>query len=363
MRSGYKAEPYPTTGISIYDLIAGGRILYAGEDDSRGKIWYDRSMPEHAITAPIATVGPPQAAGLFPVDTEYARCVAALEHTGLLTRLTHSDSMGVVGIDGNEYPLPTQEQVGAIFAHNQELVGRKVAQGFDRLALTPLAMPTPRLIAQLEAALIHHAADGTIYRTRRAPADPAIPVRVNATKHVWIWEVVRQVLDTDALIYFPHEHVRNHGGLTKIAAIQAGRICAVPGWSVGLVESFPIMPPQGQGTTVGGRPQLEIGLSPREYLRALQTAPYEGETGRTLEDFLTRFLTHLETTGEVSQDVDDINALWCLGQYFKIPYAEVVPTGRWVRSVGRVRLDAHRTGNKLCAQSWGVATTVRLPRP
>ena len=81
---------------------------------------------------------------------------------------------------------------------------------------------------------------------------------------------------------------------------------------------------------------------------------YLGETGKTLEDFLTKFLTRLETTNEISNDVNDNNALWCLGQYLKVPYAELVPTGRWIRNVGRARLDMHRTGNKLCTKSWGV---------
>ena len=138
------------------------------------------------------------------------------------------------------------------------------------------------------------------------------------------------------------------------------RICAVPGWSVGLVEDLSIMPEQGQGRTLGGRRQLEIGHSPREYLQTLQTETYEGETGKTLEDFISGFLTHLETTNEVSNDVNDHNALWCLGQYMKITYAELVPTGRWYRDVGRARLDMHRTGNKLCTKSWGGSSTVRL---
>jgi hypothetical protein len=129
---------------------------------------------------------------------------------------------------------------------------------------------------------------------------------------------------------------------------------------VGLVESLPIMPQQGQGKTLWGRRQLEIGYSPREYLQILQTEAYRGETGKTLEDFITKFLIHLETTNEVSNDVNDKNALWCLGQYLKITYAELVPTGRWYRDVGRARLDMHRTGNKLCTKSWGGSSTVRL---
>ena len=111
-----------------------------------------------------------------------------------------------------------------------------------------------------------------------------------------------------------------------------------------------------------GRKQLEIGLSPREYIQILKTESYTGETGKTLEDFITEFLTHLETTNEVSHDRYNDNSLWCLGQFTKIKYAELVPTGWWHREFGRVRLDMHRTGNKLCTKSWGASTTVRLVR-
>jgi hypothetical protein len=300
---------------------------------------------------------------LFPVEKEYARCVTALNRTGILTLLPESESAGVIGIDGKEYPMPTREQVVELFAHNRELVCRKVPQGFDRLELTPMAMAMPLLMERMKAAIIKHAAEGKIYQTRRSPADPLIPVRVNAEKHVWPWETLRQALDTDELVYFPREYSSNHGGQTKLEAANNGRICAVPGWSVGLVESFPIMAQQGQGKISGGRRQLEIGASPNEYRQTLQMEAYQGETGKTLEDFITKFLTHLETTDEVSNDVADDNALWCLAQYLKLPYADVVPTGRWHRSVGRARLDTHRSNNKLCAKSFGGSTTVRLIKP
>ena len=296
------------------------------------------------------------------VEKEYARCVTALNRTGILTLLPKSESIGVIGIDGKEYPIPTQEQVVELFDHNKELVDRKVPQGFDRLELTPMAMPTPLLIDRMKAAILKHAADGKICQTRRAASDPFIPVRVNAEKQVWIWDTLRQALDTDELVYFPQEYSTNHRGQTKLEVVNNGRICAVPGWSVGLVESLPIMPQQGEGKTLGGRRQLEIGSSPNEYFQTLQLEAYQGETGKTLEDFVTRFLTHLETTNEVSNDVDDKNAVWCLAHYLKISYADVVPTGRWIRSVGRARLDMHRSNNKQCAKNFGASTTVRLLR-
>ncbi len=319
-------------------------------------------MSKQSIEASAHSEVDVQPEQLFPVEGEYDRCVSALHRTGMLTRLPQSASLGVIGIDGKEYPIPTQEQVVELFAHNRALVGRKVPQGFDRLELTPLAMSTPLLIERMNAAILQHTAEGKIFQTRHSPSDPFIPVRVNREKQVWIWETLREILDTDELVYFPQEYSSNHQGQTKLEAVNNERICAVPGWSVGLVESLPIMPQPGRGETVGGRKQLEIGLSPNEYLQTLQDQAYQGETGRTLEDFIINFMTHLETTNEVSHDVDDNNALWCLAQYLKVPYAQLVPTGRWFRSVGRVRLDTHRTNNKLCTKSWGGSTTVSLLR-
>ncbi len=300
----------------------------------------------------------------FPVETEYARCIADLGRAGLLTPLPESRRLGVVGVDGNEYPLPTPEQVAVFFAQNREMVSTKFAQGFDRLELVPMAMPLPALMDRVRAAILKHNTDGTIFRARRFASDAPVPVRVHAEKQVWIWETLSQAIGADMLVYFPEASSGSPRGQTKREVIHNERLCAVPGWSVGLVETSSFLPGPGPGAgqTIGGRKQLEIGASPREYLRTLQTPPYAGETGRTMEEFLTRFLTQLETADTVSYDVADDNAFWCLGQYLKTSYAELVPTGRWIRDVGRVRLDMHRTGNKRCTKSWGASSTVRLPR-
>lgn len=286
-----------------------------------------------------------------------------MNSTGILTPLPGSESRGVIGADGREYSVPTLKQVADLFEHNRELVERKIPQGFDHLELIPLAMQVPLLIEIMKTAIIRHGTEGKIFQTRRSPSDPSIPVRVNKEKQVWGWKTLREALDTDELVYFPRKYSASHRGQTKSEVIRNRHICAVPGWSVGLVESLPVMPGQGEGKTMGGRSQLEVGSSPKEYVRALQDEAYQGETGKTLEDFITEFLIRLETTNEVSNDIRDNNALWCLGQYMKIPYAEVVPAGRWHRDIGRARLDMHRTGNKRCTKSVGVSTTVRLIRP
>jgi hypothetical protein len=299
----------------------------------------------------------------FPMENEYTRCVNVLNSGGILTHLPQSNGLGVIGIDGIEYPLPTLERVAALFDLNREFVARKISQGFDALQLTPMAMPLPVLIHWLIDALRKHAADGKIYQTRHSPSDLLIPVRVNPDKQVWVWERLRERLDADEIIYFPQAYSSKHGGQSKFEVIQNRRICAFPGWSVGLVESSAFIPEQGHGKTLGGRRRLEIGASPRDYLQILQAQEYQGETGKTLEDFLIEFFTHLETTNEISHDRWDNNSLWLVGQYVKYIEqlkSDLVPTGWWHRDFGRLRLDAHRPGNKRCTRSWGVSTVVRL---
>lgn len=303
---------------------------------------------------------------LFRVEKEYARCVEILSSSGILTILPASNVAGVTGFDGNEYPMPTLEKVKELFRCNNALVQRKVPQGFDRLELTPMAMPLTRLIDLTKESIIRHAAEGNIFQTRHSASDSLIPVKVNTEKHIWIWENLRQVIDTDEMVYFPKEYFSDHGGQTKQEVITDRAICAIPGWSVGLVESSPFMTRKGEGAVKGGRQQPEVGLSPREYLILFQSTGYEGETGRTLEDFFIGFLTRLIETCEISNDRYDENASWLLGQYIKYikkVRSDLIPTGWWNSDFGRLRLDCHRPGNKLCTRSWGAATTVRLMSP
>ena len=313
--------------------------------------------------------GAPPPEGLFPLGKEYARTITALNRTGILTLLPRSEEFGVIGIDGRAYSVPTQEQLQEIFFSNRKLVDRKMRQGFTQLQLTPIAMPIPQLMDRVRTAVLEHMAAGMIIRTKRNSTDADMPVRVNTGEPIWIWDRVRQAVDTANLVYFPQAYTdRNHQGSTKEEVMQRPCVCAVPGWSVGLIEPIPIMPRQGLGKVIGGRKQLEAGSTPRDYLRTLSTSTYQGETGWTPEDFLTHFATQLETTNQVSHDRYDCNALWLLGSYMpnSMPNSgnekykmQLVPTGHWARDAGRrLYLSAHRSGNRL--KAWVARSTVRL---
>ncbi|OQB74825.1 MAG: hypothetical protein BWX90_00171 [bacterium ADurb.Bin132] len=324
--------------------------------EAKSKKQSEPKTQKRSTTASSASKTP----SAFPVEKEYARCIETLTKAGIIGPLPKSGSTGVTGIDVKEYPVPALGQVLGFFSGNRELVEKKFSQGFDRLELVPMAAPVLFLADLMKAAILRHLAERKIFRTRRNPSDPPVPVRVNKEKHVWIWETLKEVLDTDGLVYFPEEYSVSHRGQTKLEVVANRRICAVPGWSIGLSESLPIMPGQGEGKVMAGRKQLETGFSPNEYRSILQGRAYQGETGNTLEDFIVRFISRLEETGEVSNDIIDENALWCLAQYVKIPYADCVPVGRWHRTLGRARLDMHRSNNKLCTKNCGGATVVRL---
>jgi len=301
--------------------------------------------------------------GRFSLDREYARTIAALKHAGILTSLPRSRRLGVIGVDGKEYPVPTRERIQELFAHNKALADRKRQQGFTHLQLTPIAMPTSQLLDRVISAVLKHAAAGEIIQTKQNPADADIPIRVNTGKPLWIWEKVRQALDTPGLVYFPQTYTdRNHQGFTKEEVMQNRRLCAVAGWSVGLIEPVPVMPQPGQGEIIGGRRQMEAGSSPREYLRTLSTPTYQGETGWTPEDFLTHFVTQMETANQVSHARYDSNALWLLGSY--VPdlghrgLTNLVLVGYWDRPKGKMYLSAHRSGNRF--EGWVARSMMRL---
>jgi hypothetical protein len=155
---------------------------------------------------------------IFNIEREFTRCVSVLKRLGILTLLPKSGSMGVLGVDGEEYPMPTHDQVADLFNHNSELISRKAEQGFDRLELTPIGMPVSLLIDRMETAILRHAAEGYIYQTRSILSDPLIPVRVSTNKPIRIWSTLRQVLDGDDLAYFPKEYSSNHRGMSKSEA-------------------------------------------------------------------------------------------------------------------------------------------------
>ena len=59
----------------------------------------------------------------------------------LLEILPESGEIGIRGIDGKAYPLPTKEQIEQIIKEDREIYETKIKQGFTKIQLTPFAIP------------------------------------------------------------------------------------------------------------------------------------------------------------------------------------------------------------------------------
>jgi hypothetical protein len=290
------------------------------------------------------------------IESEYRRNLVALNRTGILSILPDSERLGVIGFDGREYPVPTQEEVKDVISRNNELVKTKEAQGFTRLQITPMAAPIPILIARAETEILKHAREGAIFQSKQSPHDQDIAVDVDKDEPVWVWNRVKEAISANEIVYFPHQFEGNHKGKTKGEIVNDPSVCAVPGWSLGLIEDTTRLPRQGQGKDIGGRSQLENNLTPKDYLKSLHQATYLGETGWTYEDFLTDFLVNLQNTNQVSHESYEYSALWLVGSY--LPSSASVPDGSWDRGNGRLYVSAYDPDFR--AEGWGVRSTVRL---
>lgn len=292
------------------------------------------------------------------VINDYECCIDILIRCGIMEYLPITKKYGIYDINKTEYPAPSLNEITDLCKQNNILIDSKFQQGFTRLIITPLASPLNFLAKRLLAAITGH--PGPIFQTEHDKYESFKPVRINSSKIVWVWQTLLDAFDTDNLEYFPITYTGDRKSQTKASVITNKNICAVPGWSVAFIEDMPLMPLPGKGEIIGDRKQLETSQSPREYMQILRGKEYHGETGMTIEDFITTFLIRLKKFHEVSNDISDSNALWCLGQYMQLPYADTVPTGRWHRDIGRIRIDLHRTGNKLCTKNCGASTMVRL---
>jgi len=287
---------------------------------------------------------------------EYDRCTKALNRLGLITLLPQTERLGVIGFDGKEYPRPELAQVQEALDKNRALVERKRQEGFTKLQLVPLASPIQVLIQRAREAVIRHTKEGNIFQAKQNPSDPDIPVQVNIEDPLYVWDEILTGDQTNNLVYFPESFTKSHQGLTKDKMVIDPTICAVPGWSIGLVKDASFLPRSGQGKTVGGRKQIENNQSPNQYLQILSQTPYQGETGWAPEDFLTNFLTTLETTNQVSHDWNDNSAAWLIGTY--LPKEGIVPYAYWARYDRKLGLDGSDPDYQ--DDYYGLPSTVRL---
>lgn len=296
------------------------------------------------------------------LDTEakkqYMDQVKTLNRIGLLDILPEAEAKGVVGIDGKEYPVPSWADIKKEMESDKEKYDTKRQQGFVKLQITPFALPLERLTTTLEKKILEHHQAGTLLATKDNPTDPDEALELDANQPLYTWN---GWLDKDApagergtdvtgqCVYYPESFDReNHHGQTKQAILdkQTKNNSPFAGWNVLLLEASPNIPREGKGKTIGNRKQLEANTEAREYLKTLQTNPtYQHEQGLTNEDWLTQFLTHLESTNQVIDDYDGKGSACFLAGTYN-PASGNLGDACWIRDYRRAYLHGRDPGRR-----------------
>ena len=251
----------------------------------------------------------------YHLKEQYDSQVELLERTGIL------DHGAILGIDGNEYLVPTLEQIALRLFERRGELSVKHDQGFTKLLLVPFGMSLDTLRKTFTQFLLS-------YHREHSDFD----LDINEPLATWKGYEGADIGDPPKFVYYPKFFDgRDHRGRTKMEILegQTGKRYApayvgvvgesgtgISGWTIHLLQpSDPSNPDskgiarisrQSQGQIRGKenpRPDLVADQTPREYLSILQEAkedpysPYSQESGMTPEDWIVAFITHLEETG------------------------------------------------------------------
>lgn len=260
------------------------------------------------------------------IETEFKKDyddqVRILNKLGLLELLPGKEEMGILGIDGKEYPLPTKEAIIAEIMKDKEKYETKMKQGFIQIQLTPFASPLEKLIETMKQQILRHEKAGKLFATKENLSDPDKKIPLNKDNPFdvsdnWIEpnapQGKRGADVTGKCVYYPTLLKKEgHGGKTKDEMLkqQISNDDVFAGWSVILLEKNPNLPREGRGKTVEGREQIESNKTLEQYFNLLKTVrQYANEQGLTLEDWIIQFLTYLEKTNQV---IDDYMGKGCI---------------------------------------------------
>ena len=289
---------------------------------------------------------------------QYERIKEVYLQSGLINReLPRSKEPGITYKNG-EYPFPSLENIIRALTKDQakrEVLKTKLEQGFVRLHITPL-LPIQEIKEKLGSALIKHEEDSKLFKQKRNPNDPDEPLELDETNPVFVYEKFTD----ENLVYHPRLFDKdNPRGITKDQLIESSTF---PGYSVILIEDMAFQPKDNEGQTIAQgtrseRKQLENNQTPDQYLETILNNPnYHAESGWTIEDWLSYFLYNLETTNQVSNDWDDHNALWLLGNY--LPSSGDLPEAYWSRAAHQAIVVCRDPVDRY--PLWGARPAVRI---
>ena len=203
--------------------------------------------------------------------------------------------MGIRGVDGKEYPLPTYQEFLYRFKdpETRKLLEKKVKQGFTKLQIVPFAMPLSVLLDRYKDVILK------THRKSGIKSTNGTKLELDTDDPLYVLEDLVQCdnPNTDkskqieyGVKTYDADTKEARGGKHKSELLQD----VDNAWQLLLIESNPDLPAVDRGQTISGRKQIEAGQTPKDYLKLLQTQEqYQGESGLTPEANLTLYLDGL----------------------------------------------------------------------
>lgn len=327
---------FPEATIAKVEALT-GRLIAATEKNSIPE------LPESTLEKQLS------------LKEQYDQQVERLHQLGLIQEQSQSKELGITGIDGKEYLLPSYLEVQERLQAREADLTRKAEQGFTKLLIVPFGRKLLDLKQIYEEQILRHHLQGKLFGANGDPLDLDTTTPLFFTDHLFATKPLirgRTVAEPDKtrgadesgeLVYLPKTFDKNnHGGAAKRDLIAANR-----GFDILLLEQDLAIPRAVSTQIIGGRKRLEANKTPNEYLGLFSqgTATYEHESGFTPEDWLTLAIDNLETN---NQALDDFQAKDQFGKEFTSisyligafhPAAGKLADGGWGRGAREASLD------------------------
>ena len=250
----------------------------------------------------------PQIEKIINLKEQYNSQVEVLTQSNILEQLSNGE-MGIRGVDGKEYPLPTYQEVLGRFTDQEKrtLLEKKVKQGFTKILLVPFAMPLSVLIERYKEVLLK-----THKETGIKSTDDPIYVEEGLIQSDQLHNPQNTQMEY-GVINYSLKTKKARGGKYKSELLQDPDNA----WQINLVEEILDIPAQGQGKTISGRKQIEAGKSSKAFLKLLQTdLQYQGESSQVPEAAILEAVTALNLEHVVIHDFENQGKVnWLISNY------------------------------------------------
>ncbi|MFC1640573.1 hypothetical protein ACFL2D_00830 [Patescibacteria group bacterium] len=245
-----------------------------------------------------------------------------LNEAGILELLPESGDMGIVGVDGKEYPVPTLGDIKERLKDPEtlEMIERKHSQGFNKMLFVPFGLPIPVLIDRYEKIFFQKHNEGKL-----TTSDGEIITTIR--KKIVATPPDMDIHKEGQLSYYPKIGEEVEAGKSKKELVNEGLA-----WDVVLVEDLVDFWSDKKAKKLGGRRQTrDVSFSIPDLRERIKKDPsYQNEIGFTPEAWLALAISVIN---EKNMQIDEAAQMRLFGAHDaknRMPVVEWAPRAKRV---------------------------------